>query len=134
NPDNSEIYIDGGLWWQCVDGNLISRCQFTNEATPDGIYYVIDFKVNVSINNAKVYAIWTGAATINAGIDYWNGSAWVNVATGDLINGITGVELNNQWTTFNFGTVTGSKIRLRHISGNSTGALDGVSEFEPYFN
>jgi hypothetical protein len=134
NSDDSQIDL-GDLWKNLVDESLITRVQFMNEVTPDGIYYLIDFKTNVSINSVKIYSVWTGSAVINAGIDYWNGSAWMNVATGDLINGVDGVgELNNLWTTFNFDAVTGSKIRLRHISGNSTGAWDGISEFEPYYN
>jgi len=131
--NDSQIDL-GDMWTNIVDESLMTGAQFTNVATPDGIYYLIDFKINVNFNKALVYTIWNNPypeqgdpepISIVAGIDYWNGSTWTNVASGPLIN--------NDWTTYNFSDSTGSKIRIRHISGNSTGAWDGIREFEPFY-
>ena len=109
-----------------VDENDLTGVQFLNEITQDNIYYLIDFKVSQNINKVNAYARWTGGAEIVVGIDYWNGSSWMNTTSGALVNA--------DWKTFNFSTISGSKIRIRHISGNSTGGLDHLSEFEPYYN
>jgi PKD repeat protein len=103
---------------QAIDGTLGA---YYHSATQSSITLEIDLGQNRTFNQIKVKTNRTDTGyNFGYSIDYWNGSTWVNIVTGQsTTNGVSEY-------THNFSNVTGSKVRLV-----STGAeYTTITEFE----
>lgn len=119
---------DGRIWYYQDTKNRWSSFSSGNAVD----WYAVDFGATKTVSSAKLYFFSdeTGLkAPTSYNLQYWNGSAWVNIP-----NQVKSpaAPLGNTVNTVNFSAVNASRIRA--VFNNASGFYTGMSEFEVYGN
>jgi hypothetical protein len=102
-----------------IDGTLGA---YYHSATQSSITLEIDLGQNRTFNQVKIRTSRTDSGyQFGYSLDYWNGSTWVNIVTGQSTTNGVGLDY-----THNFSDVTGSKVRMVTTGADYT----TVTEFE----
>ena len=124
STDPASMAIDGRVWYYRDTKNRWSSFGSGNSSD----WYAVDFGTAKTVSTAKLYffADDTGLkAPTSYGLQYWNGSAWVDIAN---VSKSPSAPTGNTVNTASFPAVSTSRIRA--VFNNNPGFYTGLTEFE----